>query len=259
MKAQEPAKSLTIGNQWYYSITPEVVVGDTMIQGNQYSIIDLPCYPYIRYERSDSSRVYEYNIGLEQEFIVYDFNWELNNGYFANNCYIYVSDKGSGLFLNTSREFITIVEDETGFWFEERTYCREFGLYHRWGWDMQVNWESTLNGAQIDGIVYGTIVSSDNVIMEPHPILHQNYPNPFNPTTTIDFSIQNDSEVKLTIYNIKGQKIKTLVSNEFTKGSHSTIWNGNDNSETAVSSGIYFYKLVVNNNTEAMRKCMLLK
>ena len=124
INAQESAKSLTIGNQWYYSIIPEVVVGDTIIQGNQYSVIDLNTYPYIRYERSDSSAVYEYNVGLEQGFVVYDFSWELNNSYFANNCYIYVSDKGTALFLNTLHEFIIIVQDE-GSWFEERTYCRK--------------------------------------------------------------------------------------------------------------------------------------
>lgn len=259
INAQESAKSLTVGNQWYYSIIPEVVVGDTIIQGNQYFIINTTSYPHIRYERSDSSAVYEYNVGLEQEFTVYDFDWELNNGYFANNCYIYVSDKGSGSFLNTWREFITIVQDETGFWFEERTYCREFGLYHRWGWDMQANWESTLNGALIDGIVYGTIVNSNNDLLEPCSILKQNHPNLFNPSTTIEFSLWSASNVEISIFNIKGQKIKNLASNQFTKGSHSIIWNGDYESGESVSSGIYYYKLNVNGKTEAVKKCLLLK
>lgn len=86
-----------------------------------------------------------------------------------------------------------------------------------------------------------------------------NYPNPFNPTTTIEFSIQNDSNINLSIYNIKGQKIKILVQNEFTKGSHSIIWNGNDESGKSVSSGIYYYKLSVNGINEAVKKCILLK
>ena len=89
--------------------------------------------------------------------------------------------------------------------------------------------------------------------------MKQNYPNPFNPSTTISFSILNDSNVELYIYNIKGQKIITLVQNEFTKSSHSIIWNGDDDSGKSVCSGIYYYKLNVNGKTEAVKKCLLLK
>ena len=153
---------------------------------------------------------------------------------------------------------IIIVQDE-GSWFEERTYCRVFGLCNRWGWDPQVNWVVNLNGAQIDGVIYGTIVNSDNKLMEPNSILHQNYPNPFNPTTTIDFSIQNDSNVKLAIYNIKGQKVRALTNEFIVKGLHSIIWNGDDDSGDSVSSGVYLYKINVNGKTEAVKKCMLLK
>ncbi len=87
----------------------------------------------------------------------------------------------------------------------------------------------------------------------------QNFPNPFNPTTTIKFSIPEKSKIELTVYNIKGQKIKTLAHNEFTKGYHSIIWNGDDESGEPVSSGIYLYKLNVNSKTEAVKKCLLLK
>jgi hypothetical protein len=86
-----------------------------------------------------------------------------------------------------------------------------------------------------------------------------NYPNPFNPSTTIEFSIQNNSQIELTIYNTKGQKVKTLADNQFTPGSHTIIWNGKDESGKSVSSGIYFYKLQVNGKVEAMEKCLLLK
>jgi len=86
-----------------------------------------------------------------------------------------------------------------------------------------------------------------------------NYPNPFNPSTTIKYSIQNDSNVKLTIFNVKGQKIKTLVQNEFPKGNHSVIWNGNDELGKPVSSGVYYYQLNINGRTEFVNKCLLLK
>lgn len=86
-----------------------------------------------------------------------------------------------------------------------------------------------------------------------------NFPNPFNPTTTIEFSIQNDSKIDLSIFNIKGQKIKSLAQNDFTKGLHSIIWNGDDDSGKLVSTGIYYYKLIVSGRTEAVKKCLLLK
>jgi hypothetical protein len=86
-----------------------------------------------------------------------------------------------------------------------------------------------------------------------------NFPNPFNPSTTIEFSIQNDSQIEISIYSIKGQKTKTLVHNGFTKGSHSIIWNGDDDFGNSVSSGIYLYKLKVNGKTEVVRKSLLLK
>ena len=86
-----------------------------------------------------------------------------------------------------------------------------------------------------------------------------NYPNPFNPSTTIKFSIENDSKVKLTIYNIKGQKIKILTHDKFNKGYHSIIWYGDDENSNSVSSGVYLYKLNINGKTEALKKCILLK
>jgi len=86
-----------------------------------------------------------------------------------------------------------------------------------------------------------------------------NYPNPFNPATTLYFSIPEETNVDLSIYNIKGQKVKTLAHTKIIKGSHSVIWNGNDDSDKLVSSGIYFYKLNVNGKTELVKKCLLLK
>ncbi|MBT5419555.1 MAG: T9SS type A sorting domain-containing protein, partial [Candidatus Cloacimonetes bacterium] len=85
------------------------------------------------------------------------------------------------------------------------------------------------------------------------------YPNPFNPTTSIMFSIQNDSKVELAIYNLKGQRIKILAQNEFAKGLHSIIWNGDDENNNPISSGIYLYKLNINGKTESVNKCLLLK
>ncbi|HPR16879.1 MAG TPA: T9SS type A sorting domain-containing protein [Candidatus Cloacimonadota bacterium] len=85
-----------------------------------------------------------------------------------------------------------------------------------------------------------------------------NYPNPFNPTTTISFSIRNDIKTELSIFNIKGQKIKTLIYDQLSKGKHSIVWLGCDQNGHKVSSGIYFYKLKVGNQ-ESVKRMLLLK
>ncbi|MDO9576361.1 MAG: FlgD immunoglobulin-like domain containing protein, partial [Candidatus Cloacimonadales bacterium] len=84
-------------------------------------------------------------------------------------------------------------------------------------------------------------------------------PNPFNPETTISFSIPEDSKVGITIYNIKGQKVKTLVSEDLEKGIHKIIWDSKDSIGKSVSSGVYFYKLDVNGKTKGLKKMLLLK
>ncbi|MCK4312034.1 MAG: T9SS type A sorting domain-containing protein, partial [Candidatus Cloacimonetes bacterium] len=86
----------------------------------------------------------------------------------------------------------------------------------------------------------------------------RNYPNPFNPSTTISSSIPNDSYIELSIFNIKGQKVKQLVSDHISAGEHSVIWNGKDSNNKSVASGIYFYKLSTGKSS-AMKKMLLLK
>ena len=73
--------------------------------------------------------------------------------------------------------------------------------------------------------------------------LSQNYPNPFNPSTTITFAVPEASEVKLAIYNLRGQLIQTLHSGPIAAGQHSVVWNGNDFRGAKVASGVYVYRL----------------
>ncbi len=88
--------------------------------------------------------------------------------------------------------------------------------------------------------------------------LMQNAPNPFNPTTTISFRITSSSHISLAIYNMLGQEVKTLAEGSFQPGNYSMIWNADDNSGNAVTSGIYFYRLKTENVTKT-KKLMLLK
>ena len=84
--------------------------------------------------------------------------------------------------------------------------------------------------------------------------LEQNYPNPFNPKTVIRWQLAVDSHIDLSIYNILGQKITTLVSGKQTSGKHQIEWNAQN-----YPSGLYLYKLVVDNTFVSVKKLMLLK
>ncbi|MFC1541468.1 Ig-like domain-containing protein [Candidatus Latescibacterota bacterium] len=88
--------------------------------------------------------------------------------------------------------------------------------------------------------------------------LSPNYPNPFNPTTTISFSTAELSNVNVTIYNLLGQHVKTLVSEIKPAGTYSVVWNGTNESGVAVTSGLYFYRFEADSNSQT-RKLMLLK
>ncbi|MEJ2543558.1 MAG: S8 family serine peptidase [Calditrichaceae bacterium] len=75
--------------------------------------------------------------------------------------------------------------------------------------------------------------------------LLQNYPNPFNPTTTIEYTLSVSGKVVLSVYNILGQHIRALIQEYQTTGVHKTIWDGTDDSGKRVVSGVYFYKLTI--------------
>ena len=90
-----------------------------------------------------------------------------------------------------------------------------------------------------------------------------NYPNPFNPETNISFSIagseDNNQKVSISVFNIRGQKVKTLVDKSIELGRYSVIWDSKDQNGKSVSSGIYFYKLEVDGKTIKSKKMLLLK
>ncbi|MCB1060605.1 MAG: DUF1566 domain-containing protein [Calditrichaeota bacterium] len=88
--------------------------------------------------------------------------------------------------------------------------------------------------------------------------LYQNYPNPFNPSTTVEFDLAHAETVELSVYNIGGQKVATLVDGLQAAGSHSVTWNGRSSTGEAVASGIYVYTLA-NGPSKLSRKMLLLK
>lgn len=92
----------------------------------------------------------------------------------------------------------------------------------------------------------------------PRTAILGNYPNPFNPSTTISFSLRESVPAKLEIYNLRGQKVKTLVDGPLAIGRHSAVWDGRDEGGSPVSSAVYFVRLKAGGEN-VLRKIMLTK
>jgi hypothetical protein len=88
--------------------------------------------------------------------------------------------------------------------------------------------------------------------------LKQNFPNPFNPGTKIAFILSKPGQVKVDIFNVLGQKVRTLVQRYLKAGYHQVEWNGRDDSGKEIASGIYFYRLQTN-NFDGIKKMVLMR
>ena len=116
----------------------------------------------------------------------------------------------------------------------------------------------TKEGWYIDDLYMENEVPNSDLVETIHFELYENYPNPFNPTTTISFNLPKNAPVNLEIFNLKGQKVRTLINSELKAGKHNIIWNGLDNDGKQVASGVYFYRLS-NGEQILTHKMMLMK
>jgi len=134
-----------------------------------------------------------------------------------------------------------------------KTYLFGFHL-----WYMERSSARDLINTLFRGIPGGSS-SKDELGLPADLVLSQNYPNPFNPSTIVEFSLPEASDVTLEIYNILGQRVKTLIDGQkLQAGKHSVEWRSDDAGENKVSSGVYFYRLRAGDKT-ATKKMMLLK
>jgi hypothetical protein len=112
---------------------------------------------------------------------------------------------------------------------------------------------------------YTEVDNEDNII-ESKPHVLSNYPNPFtnstnsrNSGTNISFSTEKRSDVKISVYNSKGQKVKTLTNENYDAGEHSVFWNGKNESNHKVASGVYLYRMNVDGKVVKTNKCLVVK
>ena len=106
--------------------------------------------------------------------------------------------------------------------------------------------------------VVTSVEESDETTVSVGCALYQNYPNPFNAQTTIAFDLPSPAKVKLCVYNIAGQKVRTLVSRVKEAGRHFVTWDGKDEAGREVASGICLYRLEAGSFTET-RKALVLR
>ena len=114
------------------------------------------------------------------------------------------------------------------------------------------------NGNESTWSLPGTVTGEDGPAVPTAFALAQNYPNPFNPITSIRYDIASSTNVRIDIYNVNGQLVRTLVDRAMAPGSYETAWDGKDTTGNGVASGVYFYRLLTE-EYKATKKMLLLR
>lgn len=260
---------LAVGNKWQYSsgvievsIYTLEVTGDTIMpNGETYAI-----YGGLFLRNHENKFVYIYNQRDTTEEVYFDFCSE--DGSIFNDSWgikqthpsrpIYYRDNLTNEFQEynlSSKEYERVVIDSSisppdtiwGIVDLPSIYVTK-GI----GMTPSTAYES-LNGFIINGVQYGTItdVEDRNNIIENYE-LSQNFPNPFNPTTVISFSIPRSGFVSLTVFNGIGQKVASLISESKVAGKYNVNFKAEN-----LSSGIYFYKISVNDFSQTKKMILL--
>jgi hypothetical protein len=133
------------------------------------------------------------------------------------------------------------------------------GMFGVYVWDAMSGNPSTI---KVDDIIIRNEISSDvefsDLVNVPKEfLLSQNYPNPFNPETRINYQINRTEFVKLSVYNLLGEKVTTLVSETQIPNSYTVIWNGKDDQGKDVPSGAYIYTLKLNRSSQSFRMMLV--
>lgn len=170
---------------------------------------------------------------------------ELQGGRGDNERDVAVDAAGNVISVNSSTESLRIFSPPDG--------PNEFLTFSPWA--IQVGAEPHVIPTPID---FSTAVESqDKPFVPSNYSLAQNYPNPFNPETIITYELPKETTVNITIYNILGQRVLTLVDDLQLAGRYSVVWNGKDERGLAVSGGVYLYHLKTEDFTKSLKMILL--
>jgi len=208
-----------------------------------YKIVEHSMIYYYKVKVNDNSVVYRRATDNDTSFYPwYKFNVESGTGWYGGDTYN-IKFESTGIHFTSWYQIDSIYKFEFG-------YAGNFVItYHYLMKNIGAYWldgefsMSVLMGCIIDGITYGQIVDVEE---EPTPnsyeLTIQNYPNPFNNQTVIQYSIPESEFVKITMYDMLGREVETLVDEVQTRGKHSIPWQAK-----GLSSGVYFAVLSYKN------------
>jgi hypothetical protein len=237
---------LGLGAEWPYALSENSPCIDTGTLDLPYGVV-LPAYDLAGNPRVCGNGIdmgaYEFPgiaAPINLEIIDATLSWQLPVGYLASGFNIYLD----GEFQTTLSSMI--MEYTFPDLIEGNTYIAGVSALYGTEETVIINLE----------FIYDPVGTEEEI---PIPQIQvTNYPNPFNPETKIVFNLPEEGNVKLEIFNIKGQKVKTLLDCYMSPGRSEMIWNGKDDNGKRVSSGVYFYQFVTEKKT-ITKKMILIK
>lgn len=157
--------------------------------------------------------------------------------------------------LSQNKEYLWVNED----WYLDTQHDYSYDENEKMSeWLISYNYEGTLNPGERRLYTYEEQNSSEDEILSAPVSQLRVFPNPFNPKTNIAFDANKAGDIRVDIYNLKGQKVRTLLNEEKTIGSYQLAWDGKNDKGNMLGSGIYFVRLKTSDSTRSA-KLMLLK
>ncbi|MFL3051461.1 MAG: right-handed parallel beta-helix repeat-containing protein, partial [Candidatus Neomarinimicrobiota bacterium] len=182
----------------------------------------------------------------------------------SNETFLTLPEEKSGEVILLSHSEPALKENQIDFAYLKGEGNRSFVLPVEHGRE-----SSTINMSYVfynsEGNISGEGIKSIDITPLPAEfVLDQNYPNPFNPTTRIEYGLPVNSDINLTIYDLLGQEVRTLISKDYRQaGYHNSIWDARDKRGQIVSAGVYIYRLTARGddgkNFALTKKMILLK
>mgnify|MGYP002641196654 CR=1 FL=1 len=205
-------------------------------------------YAYVAYGDSHGLRIFDVSIPSSPQEVVFFDTDSYSNGVAVSGSYAYVANDDDGL---------RIIDVSTP------SSPQEVGFFGMGGTARVVaisgscayvaDWDDGLYIIQ-NNLIVGT---DENPSLPDSFVLQQNYPNPFNPLTTISYDLPEESAVNLTVFDIRGQEITTLLDNVKPPGNYEVQWSGNDQQGNQVSTGVYFCRFEVGSYSQTIKMVYL--
>ncbi|NUN69149.1 MAG: T9SS type A sorting domain-containing protein [Bacteroidetes bacterium] len=209
---------------------------------------NLPGNSAMHYEATDSS--HGFGVGVKHPATIVNDTTAADSGYSAE---LVIKLDSLGFTKFDSVMVMVNIFDPDGYT-GTGTPWGAIGSFHKswWGseWGPEMRVVKFMPDSSLTGVP-GTLLPVEFA-------LEQNYPNPFNPSTTIQFALPSDASVRLTVYDILGREVRSLVNTDMAAGYHNVAWDGRNNKGTSVASGIYIYRIEAGQFIST-KKMMLLK